>query len=208
HVIFQAEDGIRNRNVTGVQTCALPILIIVLTFCSTSSTTLAGLQKVNFAPASVVEEVLQNVSTIISTTRFTVPMKRNFGVDYGLIDSPLPVAQAQASAQIIAEIHAREPRARVLEVTYSGDAAEGILVPHVKVDVIDEYLPVLPDVEFAARDSQTVIDNVIGGYEELTGRKLAESDPVRLFLLSICYVIIQERAKVDAAGKSNLLYYA
>jgi len=98
----------------------------------------AGLQKVNFAPASVVEEVLQNVSTIISTTRFTVPMKRNFGVDYGLIDSPLPVAQAQASAQIIAEIHAREPRARVLEVTYSGDAAEGILVPHVKVDVIDE----------------------------------------------------------------------
>lgn len=69
-------------------------------------------------------------------------------------------------------------------------------------------LPVLPDVEFAARDSQTVIDNVIGGYEQLTGRRLAESDPVRLFLLSICYVIIQERAKVDAAGKSNLLYYA
>src|SRR5699024_12056745 len=27
---FQAEDGIRDRNVTGVQTCALPILICVL----------------------------------------------------------------------------------------------------------------------------------------------------------------------------------
>src|SRR5699024_12169498 len=25
---FQAEDGIRDRNVTGVQTCALPILIV------------------------------------------------------------------------------------------------------------------------------------------------------------------------------------
>lgn len=69
-------------------------------------------------------------------------------------------------------------------------------------------LPVLPDIEFAARDSQTVIDNVIGGYEELTGRKLAEADPIRLFLLSICYVIIQERSAVDAAGKNNLLYYA
>lgn len=98
----------------------------------------AGLTKVNFAPANVVEEVLQNISTIISTTRFTVPMARSFGVDYGLLDSPLPFAQAQASAQIIAAIHEREPRARVLEVTYSGDAAEGILVPHVKVDVIDE----------------------------------------------------------------------
>src|SRR5699024_11282778 len=29
---FQAEDGIRDRNVTGVQTCALPILIVILTF--------------------------------------------------------------------------------------------------------------------------------------------------------------------------------
>src|SRR5699024_12161971 len=27
HFFFQAEDGIRDRNVTGVQTCALPILI-------------------------------------------------------------------------------------------------------------------------------------------------------------------------------------
>src|SRR5699024_11368537 len=26
---FQAEDGIRDRNVTGVQTCALPILLIL-----------------------------------------------------------------------------------------------------------------------------------------------------------------------------------
>src|SRR5699024_11940129 len=26
HLFFQAEDGIRDRNVTGVQTCALPIL--------------------------------------------------------------------------------------------------------------------------------------------------------------------------------------
>src|SRR5699024_2455370 len=27
---FQAEDGIRDRNVTGVQTCALPILVVVV----------------------------------------------------------------------------------------------------------------------------------------------------------------------------------
>src|SRR5699024_11732311 len=31
HVFFQAEDGIRDRNVTGVQTCALPILMLALT---------------------------------------------------------------------------------------------------------------------------------------------------------------------------------
>src|SRR5207249_8576091 len=30
---FQAEDGIRDRNVTGVQTCALPISLTVQRFC-------------------------------------------------------------------------------------------------------------------------------------------------------------------------------
>src|SRR5699024_6601783 len=29
YVFFQAEDGIRDRNVTGVQTCALPILLLL-----------------------------------------------------------------------------------------------------------------------------------------------------------------------------------
>src|SRR5699024_12053060 len=36
--LFQAEDGIRDRNVTGVQTCALPIclvIIVVTTLCPT-----------------------------------------------------------------------------------------------------------------------------------------------------------------------------
>src|SRR5699024_12005379 len=34
---FQAEDGIRDRNVTGVQTCALPILASALSYATTSS---------------------------------------------------------------------------------------------------------------------------------------------------------------------------
>src|SRR5699024_11257012 len=33
-LFFQAEDGIRYRNVTGVQTCALPILIFTISFLS------------------------------------------------------------------------------------------------------------------------------------------------------------------------------
>src|SRR5437868_15535054 len=35
---FQAEDGIRDRNVTGVQTCALPILGPACSTCRRSST--------------------------------------------------------------------------------------------------------------------------------------------------------------------------
>lgn len=69
-------------------------------------------------------------------------------------------------------------------------------------------LPVLPDVKFLDTDAQAVIDSIIGGYESITGRTLAEGDPVRLFLLSLAYVIINQRTQFDAAGKSTLLYYA
>src|SRR5699024_12159691 len=35
--LFQAEDGIRDRNVTGVQTCALPICKLMQQFCPKTS---------------------------------------------------------------------------------------------------------------------------------------------------------------------------
>src|SRR5699024_11331259 len=42
---FQAEDGIRDRNVTGVQTCALPILILSSLFtCMASSRRVLAMQ--------------------------------------------------------------------------------------------------------------------------------------------------------------------
>lgn len=69
-------------------------------------------------------------------------------------------------------------------------------------------LPVLPDVSFIETDPQTTIDEVIGGYEQLAERTLADGDPIRIFLLSLCYVIINLRQQLNQAGKDNLLYYA
>lgn len=69
-------------------------------------------------------------------------------------------------------------------------------------------IPKLPDVDFVETDPQATINNIIGTYEELTGEQLAKADPRRLFLLSVAYVIIQQRQQIDAAGKSTLLYYA
>lgn len=69
-------------------------------------------------------------------------------------------------------------------------------------------LPILPNINFVETDAQKIIDSIIGGYEELAGAGLAQGDPRRLFLLSLAYTIIQQRQQIDAAGKSNLLYYA
>ncbi|WJZ70005.1 baseplate protein [Vibrio phage PVP-XSN] len=69
-------------------------------------------------------------------------------------------------------------------------------------------LPTLPDVSFVETDPQAIIDDIISGYEEVSGYTLADGDPRRLFLLSIAYIIINQRQQIDASGKSNLLYYA
>lgn len=69
-------------------------------------------------------------------------------------------------------------------------------------------LPVLPDINFVETNPQAIIDDIISGYEALAGVTLAQADPRRLFLLSLAYIIVQQRQQIDAAGKSTTLYYA
>lgn len=69
-------------------------------------------------------------------------------------------------------------------------------------------MPALPDIDFVETDAQEIIDQIIKGYEEIAGARLAEGDPRRLFLLSLAYIIVHQRQQINLAGKSNLLYYA
>ena len=69
-------------------------------------------------------------------------------------------------------------------------------------------LPTLPDVNFVDTNVQQIIDDIVSSYEELAGRTLGRGDPIRLFLLSLAYVIINQRNLINTTGKDNLLYYA
>src|SRR5699024_2158696 len=77
---FQAEDGIRDRNVTGVQTCALPILIInkaesLLSFFNPNAATIPNKIGTN-VPARAVALGTNNARTkltiIVPNTKFLV----------------------------------------------------------------------------------------------------------------------------------------
>lgn len=97
-------------------------------------------KTVNLAPATVLEEVLQNVYTILTTVRYSVPLERGFGLDGELIDLPIPVAQAKMSASILQQIAKYEPRCKVVRISYvnqsEGDTADGILRPVLEVAII------------------------------------------------------------------------
>lgn len=66
----------------------------------------------------------------------------------------------------------------------------------------------LPAVEFLETDAETIKAEIITGYEQASGRTLAAGDPVRLYLLSLATVIIQQRTAVNLAAQQNLLSYA
>ena len=66
----------------------------------------------------------------------------------------------------------------------------------------------LPDITFAESDPDVIETSVIEIYESLSGRTLAKADPVRLFLLSLAALIVQQRVIIDTAAKQNLLAYA
>lgn len=93
---------------------------------------------VDFAPDSEAAEVLQNVRTIISTRKGSVPLDREFGISWAMLDKPLPVARSQMQAQVIDAIERYEPRAKVQRVEFENneaEAAEGLLNPTVIISI-------------------------------------------------------------------------
>ena len=77
--------------------------------------------KINFRPATVLEEIFQNVHTIIGTTKFSVPLLRDFGLKSTFIDKPMNMLHPLYVAEIIESVEKYEPRVMVEEVKVSAD---------------------------------------------------------------------------------------
>jgi phage-related baseplate assembly protein len=66
----------------------------------------------------------------------------------------------------------------------------------------------LPEIAFAELSPAKVEQEIISRYEALTGKTLYPGDPVRLFLLTLAYVITVQNQTINRAGLQNLLAYA
>ena len=82
-------------------------------------------------------EIIQNVNTILSTIKGTVPLDREFGISGEYLDKPLPIAMAMYAADIVAEVEKQESRVKVTQVAWdqSADAGAGKLVPIVRIKI-------------------------------------------------------------------------
>jgi len=66
---------------------------------------------------------------------YSVPLYREFGVSGTFLDTPLPVAKAQLSAELATKITQYEPRATVKKITFTGNGLTGILTPQVVITI-------------------------------------------------------------------------
>ncbi len=65
-----------------------------------------------------------------------------------------------------------------------------------------------PAISFVETDTETLVNALIRSFERFTGRTLYPGDPVRLFILWIADIMIQERVNIDFSAKQNLPRYA
>lgn len=66
----------------------------------------------------------------------------------------------------------------------------------------------LPEITFVDSDPTLIVERSVKAFEAITGETLAPADPRRLFIQSLCTIIVQQRKAIDYTGKQNLLSYA
>ena len=88
---------------------------------------------INFAPSER-EEIMQNVRTIITTMKKSIPMFREFGIG-NILDQPINIVQARITSQVADAIKRYEPRAKLISIDYNGIIIDGELNPIVTIEV-------------------------------------------------------------------------
>ena len=103
---------------------------------ATAEIAVGRMPPVDFAPETELAEILQNVRCILATTKYSVPLDRDLGLDATYIDMPKEQAKAQMISDIVLAVSRYEPRAAVSNVTWEADI-DGILKAKVKVTTND-----------------------------------------------------------------------
>lgn len=88
---------------------------------------------IDWAPKTTLDEVVQNVRTLLATETGSVPLARAMGTPQDAVDDPENVAGARLRAAVIRAVRAYEPRVKASSVKLA-PAADGRLDVTVELD--------------------------------------------------------------------------
>lgn len=90
---------------------------------------------INYAPQSLEQEISQNIITILTTSKYSVPLDREFGLNMQLVDMPQTTVKALISNEIVEAIEKYEPRVKVTQVRFTGDI-DGVTQPVIRFKIM------------------------------------------------------------------------
>ena len=93
---------------------------------------------ITFGPKTLVEEVGQNIRTLLATPVGSVPYARAIGLDNSILDDPLPILRARLTGAILTLVAEYEPRATITKVDFFQDDQTGTLIPIVYYSLAEE----------------------------------------------------------------------
>lgn len=90
--------------------------------------------EINFNPTTVIEEILQNVNTIVTTSKFSVPLFRALGVEASFLDEPTPLVQSKLVAEITEKVEFFEDRVIVERISIESNN-DGRMIPTLQISI-------------------------------------------------------------------------
>jgi phage baseplate assembly protein W len=97
-----------------------------------------NIANINLTPASVAEEVVQNLNMLLATAKYSVPLDREFGISWESVDRPMAVAEAMIVSEIMEAVERCEPRAEIQNIKFARNELTGKLNPILEVLINDE----------------------------------------------------------------------
>lgn len=88
--------------------------------------------------ATGMDAIIQNIGVIVTTLAYSCPLDRSFAGTGGFIDSPSPYVVARRVAELTEAIEAKEPRVRVVGITYAPraeDQMQGRVYPKIQFEL-------------------------------------------------------------------------
>ena len=160
---------------------------------------------IDFYPATVAEEVVQNVRTILATRVGEVPLDRAFGTAWDMIDQALPAAMQLARADVFDAVRRFEPRAVVESIRWeqAEDAQDGVLHPVLSIGLADGI-----DGDASTTWEESEIPDAEEGLVTESGTILDMAAVTRMVHEAVATALASQNASANASVNSEALQAA
>lgn len=93
---------------------------------------------IRWRPETTIEEIQQNVQTIIAIPRGSVPLARTLGIDPNVLDQAGTRGGALYAAALIDTLPQQEPRVRVDRVSFADSGEQGRVEPQIAYTIVGD----------------------------------------------------------------------